>query len=341
MVPGHETIVHSVCFSGRSNSSLLAADQSGTVRVWSLETRRPVATFSPSGSTDPVLCVMEVCEGRWLTQTKEGMLGAWDPETASSGGERVAGAKVESHSFCKFEALDENTIAVPDGRDGTEVSLWDSRTPEVGRTRFKPTAVAASATSPSSGKGGAGGEEEAGHAAAMPAASAGPRGPTGSCMSIGSLAPWMFAGGYEDGSVQVWDVRFAGAPVQASRPHAEPVFGLCAAVVPDSKAKNAGSSRGVVASGGAEGTIAVTGWKASSDVASKDQAGESACATFDLADETRIEMRSDGQRGVSSMHARQDGKVSFAPLPLRTERPRVTCAFKSRVWARGYRSMSC
>lgn len=284
-----------MCFSGRSSSSLLASDQAGTVRVWCLETRRPSASFSPSGGSEPVLCVIELCEGRWLTQAKDGSLAVWDSETACGGGERLSAVKVESHSFCKCEALDEHTVAVPAGKSGAEVALWDSRTPEVGSGRFTPLAVAAGP----GGEGGAGGGGgQGGGQGGGGVQGQGPRGPTGSCMSLGVLGPWGLVGGYEDGSVQVWDVRGGpGKAVVSNRHHSEPVFGVCGAVVPDSK-RGGGGRRGVVASGGADGAIAVTAWKAGDEGA------------VEIGEVVPIEIRTDGQRGVSSMSARPDGKVS-------------------------------
>jgi WD40 repeat protein len=276
---GHDSVVHFASFAGKSNEFLLAGDQAGQVKAWSLSTRRPAASWFATPSREAVLSVHELAEGRWLSQSKSGTLSVWNADRIVSDSELNAHGAVEAsvtvdmHSFCKCEVLDEQTVLVPsDG--GIACGLWDIRSAHV-EAKFSPSG-------------------EASQTLAAP----GPRGPTGMCMALGTTGACYLLGGYEDGSVQLWDIRNT-RPLHASRPHTEPVFGISGVPFPprDSSVYSA-----ACVSGGADGNLVINTWKRSAEKEKVSWGG----------DGTKFPLMCEGSKGVSAVHARHDAKIVAA-----------------------------
>jgi WD40 repeat protein len=273
-------VVHFASFAGKSNDFLLAGDQAGQLKAWSLSTRRPAASWYATASREAVLSVHELSEGRWLSQSKNGTLSVWNAERIISGSEQDAnGAAVEAsvtvdlHSFCKCEVVDEQTVLVPaDG--GIACGLWDIRSAHV-EAKFSPSGEASQTLA------------------------SGPRGPTGMCMALGATGACYLLGGYEDGSVQLWDTRNT-RPLHASRPHTEPVFGIGGVLFPPRNPSSAVCSAACV-SGGADGNLVINTWKKSAD---KEK------VSWD--DGTKFPIVCEGSKGISTVHARNDAKIVAA-----------------------------
>lgn len=309
--------MHSVCFAGTNNALLLGGDQSGKVMAWSLASHRPAASWMPYDGL-PVLSVHELCQGQWLTQGKGGLLCVWDGERVCNREKNAetASVKVELHSFCKCEPLDSTTVAVPVG-DGVKIGIWDTRSDSV-QPIFSPGTI------PGMSNDGAGGG----------------RGPTGMCMCLGMGGEGKLVGGYEDGSVHVWDLR-SRRVLYARRVHDEPVFGVCGTDVSVGSKQNSASRRAVYVSGGADGMLSVNDMKSSAtlgdaqdvraerklrDGVEKDAVaervntdeGESAWRNEEFGETVtwkeagKFETIGEGLRGISSVHIRPDAKIIAA-----------------------------
>ena len=283
---GHAAEVTSAAFAptewdATNPPLLLSAALDGDVRIWSLTTRRPLASVAAHRAA--VLAVCPLADGRVLSQGRDGVARIWDARDGMRG--PLLELPSKCYNFCQCAcspalALDgtllESTgdaaatpcvndsisaslpvglIAMP-SEDAQRLVLWDVRQRSPART-----------LAPSESLGRAG---------------------MCMCTRFGREGSWLLSG-WEDGSLQSFDLRGTGTPPSSRRLHREPL--LCVDL-------------------DAKGTHAISG---SADCALHvspigDGVLGEPVATLDIP----VSNESSGSGGLQSLRARPDGRILAA-----------------------------
>lgn len=200
MLRGTQSAVHSLHFCagapGQGHPLLLSGAQSGLVHIWSLQTRRPLATLDGHGGQCVTWLQMLPTGHQLLSQGRDLRLCVW--ELAEGRNTVVDTVHLDSVGFCRSTVLASSpqrwTLAMP-GKGGDEVQVLElpSKTPVCSLT------------------------PEAGAKPGMPM-----------CLQLWQAAssphPLLLAG-YEDGSVALWDITQRKVCSRLAC-HPEPVMGL-------------------------------------------------------------------------------------------------------------------
>lgn len=289
--------------SSPSHPLLLSGDANGEVRLWSLETRRPLATLSAHPDKS-VLSVQALADGVVLSQGRDGHVRLWDAKDGGAMRGPLLQVPSQSYNFCQCAC---SPSLYAQGRtvcNGSDSQVAGAPTQDAHLIDGAPLATPDGGTAPS-----ASGPTAAVLAMAsedatfvqlwdprqktavhslMPSAAAGR---AGMCMCA------RFAGsdqvlltGWEDGSLQLFDLR-AGAAVASRRVHSEPL--LCLDV--DASASH-------VITGGADRTICVLPLQTSGG----DLMAPTGKIELPPSDETA------GSGGVASLAMRPDGRIFAA-----------------------------
>jgi WD40 repeat protein len=244
---GHTAEVMSVSFTAWYDSTsglphLLSGSADGEVKLWSLYTRRPIATVA-AHSDASVLSVHALARSRVLSQGRDGAVRLWDAGNGALRGPLFA-LPSRSYNFCQ--------CAVSPTLQHDE-QLWDfddaiaTQAPFPAQLDAKPEATSLSPTAAAGGVSSSAGPsasllavatEDAQQVqlwdvrqrtAARTLAPSEALGRAGMCMCCRFVDDETLLSGWEDGSLQRFDLRGA-APVASRRLHSEPL--LCIDVGP-------------------------------------------------------------------------------------------------------------
>jgi WD40 repeat protein len=273
---GHRKDVTAVRFAASTDSHgypvLLSGAGDGELRIWSLHTHRSVA-FKAAHSGHPLLGIHGVGDSHVLTQGRDGFVRTWDLRDGIRG--PLLECDVTTFSFCQAVPVPDEDgagptqplIAMP-SPDAQEVVLWDSRQRRAARSL-------------------------------APAVS---RKRAGMCMCLRCVGPHVLLAGWEDGTLQLFDLRSTCRP-EVRQLHSEPL--LCLDVDPRARATITGAAdckvcvvplRPRTAAGTPTGPDGATGG-----------------AGFSLGEPTQhaipVTNESSGSGGIASVRVRPDGKV--------------------------------
>lgn len=215
---GHRKDVTAVRFAGWTDSHahpvLLSGAGDGELHIWSLHTHRSVA-FKAAHPGHPVLGIHGVGDSHVLTQGRDGFVRTWDLRDGIRG--PLLECDVTTFCFCQAVpipaagGLDQEgsghtqpVIAMP-SPDAQEVVLWDSRERRAVR-RLTPAVT---------------------------------RERAGMCMCLRCVGPQALLAGWEDGTLQLFDLRSTSRP-EVRQLHSEPL--LCLDVDPRARAAVTGAA---------------------------------------------------------------------------------------------------
>ena len=268
----HADAVNSVAF--QDDEHLLSTSHDGTLKLWSLTTHRPLLSID-AHKPKPGLAVQPLPPHKALTHGRDGMVKLWDLK--HTGKTPSLQIQIESHSFCKCAlqtkhgetgriaaALsDELVIALP-SPDATQISILDLRHGKEIH-RLIPDVL---------------------HQR------------VGMCMCLRFLGSFGILSGWEDGTLQHFDLR-SNSPTCCRRLHTQPM--LC--VDTDSKFRRA-------ITGSADCKVCVTPLAMNVDNTS---AMGNTC-TFGGPQEIEIPVskESSGAGGIASICVRGDSKIVAA-----------------------------
>ncbi|KAJ1625899.1 quinon protein alcohol dehydrogenase-like superfamily [Pavlovales sp. CCMP2436] len=200
---GHRADVSAARFHP-NGMQLLTADALGEIRLWDVETRRPLATVAAHDGR--VLHVHVAASGEVLSQGRNGCVRLW--EAGLEQREPSLELRTGCFNFCRLAAHAPEgeppsrwLVALPGG-DADDVGVWEMASGRrVCTLRRRPAP---------------GSDARLGMVTSVAFESAG-------------SATRVLVGG-EDGSVCLWDTRSTGKPLASCAPHTEPVLAI--AVLP-------------------------------------------------------------------------------------------------------------
>jgi WD40 repeat protein len=252
---------------------LLSGAGDGELHIWSLHTHRSVA-FKAAHPGQPVLGIHGVGDSHVLTQGRDGFVRTWDLRDGIRG--PLLECDVTTFSFCQAVPVSASgegaeptqpLIAMP-SPDAQEVVLWDSRQRRAAR-RLTPTVT---------------------------------RQRAGMCMCLRCVGPHTLLSGWEDGTLQLFDLRSTARP-EVRQLHSEPL--LCLDVDPKAR---------VAVTGAADCKVCVVPLLSTRGADTPGDAdGPTGGAGLGLGEPTQhaipVTNESSGSGGIASVRVRPDGKV--------------------------------
>ncbi|KAH9568394.1 hypothetical protein CY35_03G074600 [Sphagnum magellanicum] len=214
---GHRAAVNVVTFHSPSGT-LLSGDADGELKIWDLRRHRPLSSSRVHTPAAGVIGISAAgASNKILSQGRDGTVKCWQLTESTLSRQPLLTIKTDSYNFCKLslsesatmssesEAIVGNTeigsgaavIAIA-GKEPSIIEMWD-----IGSGKCVQK---------------------------LPQEHLGPS--TGMCMSL-QMCPWLdkdglwtLVAGYEDGTMMVWDIRHAAAPLIQARLHDEPVLSI-------------------------------------------------------------------------------------------------------------------
>lgn len=190
---GHTDPVTALQFTP-DGTALVSGSQSGEMRIWNMASKRTQSIFSfkPQSvhiTAPTILNIIAKDPQKIVSQSKSGSVDLWEVLPGSV--ERVSSIETNSCSFCRCAYSKENNIIATSLEDPKQIGIYD------GSFRSSEEEIAKTFVSAKD---------------------------SGMVMSLTWNKPggnFLFAG-FEDGSVQVFDVRKEGAPINELKLHSDP-----------------------------------------------------------------------------------------------------------------------
>eukprot|EP01031_Cornospumella_fuschlensis_P035638 gene35638-43224_t len=201
---GHADAVNCVDFI--LPEQLVSGSGDGNVKVWNLDTQRAVASKAAHAAS--VISVKALSSTEFATSGRDGVIKIWNNELMSTDSDPHVTIETGSQHFCNIDCLyDEGAQVLASCDENSAALVWDARSPQHPSVRFLPPS-GPSSTATTRGVGmlttllirrlGGGGE---------------------------GLGGVHVVGGYEDGSLAVYDLRTQRC-LNNVAVHSDPVFAL-------------------------------------------------------------------------------------------------------------------
>ena len=254
---------------------LASGGSDGELRLWSLHTQRATSVVEAHPGY-PLLAIHALNGGVLMTQGRDGFVRTWD--LAAGRREPLMECSATTFSFCQavpvpardgepaVESADGPPLIAMPSADAQSVVFWDSRQAGVART-FLPTVT---------------------------------RERAGMCMCLRFIGPDAFLSGWEDGTLQLFDVRATSRPC-VRQVHSEPL--LCIDVCPKGKAAVTGSADCKVC------VIPLLAPTPCEDGVEQAGAGANIALGEPTAREIPVTNESSGSGGIAAVRVRADGRV--------------------------------